>query len=262
MKKLLIAIVALVIIAAVAFGVRTLGSRDETDAVNSKQAADLVGTDDASDAADVKAGDRPEPGAYRYTGKGRESVDALGGSEHVFPSEFTSIVRLDPKDDCRWTSNVVYVKQHIEERRFCTKGGKMIDRGFTRKINFFNQLETKEYVCGDDAERLRTTAQEGDVWKWTCKNGLKTSSDYTSTYLGPETLTVGGETVETYHSRVTSKQHGDTNGSDTSEFWLAKTGLIVKFSANLDVKTKSVLGETRFQEHLSYALTSLVPEQA
>lgn len=260
MKKLLVAVIALVVIAAVAIGVRTLGARDETDAIDSREAANLVEDDGSS--ADVEAGDRPEPGTYTYTGKGEERVDVLGGSTHVFPDEFSAVVQLDPENDCRWTSNVVYVKQHIEERRYCTEGGTMVDLDFTRKIDFFGQLQTSEYVCDDDAERLRTAAQEGDTWEWECAEGIETTSAYSARFLGMETLTVGGEQVETWHTRVTSKQTGNTIGADTSEFWLAETGLIVKFTADLDVRTKSVIGETRFEEELDYALASLVPQEA
>ncbi|MCB0879063.1 MAG: hypothetical protein KDC46_08805 [Thermoleophilia bacterium] len=259
MRKLLIAVVVLLVIGIVAFGVRTLGARDETDKVDAKDAASLVGNDGSSD---IEAGDRPEAGTYSYTGSGRESVSALGGSEHVFPEEVAIVVTLDPEDDCAWTSNVVYVKQHIEERRFCTKGGEMIDRGFTRKINFFNQLQTTEYECGDDAIRLRTDSQQGDTWEWTCREGDKSTSVYTATALGKETMTVGGEQVDVWHTKVVSKQTGDTNGGDTSEFWLTETGLPVKFTGNLKVKTKSVLGDTDFQEKFTYALTSLVPSDA
>jgi hypothetical protein len=172
------------------------------------------------------------------------------------------VVQLDAKDDCRWTSNVVYVKQHIEERDYCTKDGNLYDLGFTRETEFFNQTQKTVYDCPDDeATRLRTTGQPNDVWKWTCTQGSAAKSDYTTTLLGTETLTVGGEQVKTWHTKVVSNQTGDTNGTDTSEFWLTETGLIVKFTTNLDVDTKSVLGDTNFKEKTSYALVSLVPEE-
>jgi hypothetical protein len=258
MKKLLVVVIALVIIGAVAFGVHTLGARNETSAVKSKDAAKLVQGNSAAD--DIAPGDRPKAGTYSYTGSGKESVSALGGSEHVFPSEVAVVVQLDPDDACRWTSNVVYVKQHIEERRYCTKGTKMTDLGFTRKIEFFNQLQTTEYTCGADAERLRTDAQTGDTWNWTCTEGTSATSKYTATMLGTEMLTVGGDQVKVWHTKVTSKQTGDTVGGDTSEFWLDAHGLPVKFTGDLKVKTKSVLGDTDFQEKFAYALTSLVPK--
>jgi hypothetical protein len=260
MRKLLVVVVALLIIAAVAFGVHTLGARDETDAVKSKDAAKLV--QDSGTTDDIAPGARPAAGTYTYTGSGKESVSALGGSEHVFPSEVAVVVQLDADDDCMWTSNVVYVKQHIEERRYCTKGTKMTDLGFTRKIEFFNQLQTTEYTCGADADRLRTSAKDGDSWSWTCTEGTSATSRYTATMLGTETLTIGGDKVQVWHTKVTSKQTGDTVGGDTSEFWLDKTGLPVKFTGDLKVKTKSVLGDTDFQEKFSYALTSLVPKDA
>lgn len=263
MKKVLIVLVALVVIAAIAFGVRTIGARDETSTVDTKDAAKLVQEDGKTDAGEVAAGDRPMPGTYSYTGSGRESISALGGSEHVFPKEIAIVVELaDDADSCEWTANVVYVKEHVEERNYCTKDGFVYDRGFTRKIEFFNTLQTTEYECDDDAVRLRPEAQEGDTWEWECRQGDKATSAYTARALGSEMLTVGGDEVEVQHTKVTSRQTGETNGGDTSEFWLAESGLIVRFTADLDVKTKSVLGETRFREQLTYALTSLVPDAA
>jgi hypothetical protein len=262
MKKLLIVIVALLILGAVAFGVRTLGARDETDAVDSKDAAQLVTDDAKADAEDIDPGERPEAGTYTYTGSGHENVDALGGSEHVFPEEIPIVVQLDAKDDCAWTSNVVYVKQHIEERRYCTKSGVLTDLGFTRETEFFNQTQETVYDCDDKAFRLRTDWKPGDSAKWVCTQaGGAATSSYTATLVGEETIKVGGESVKTWHTKVVSTQTGDTRGGDTSEFWLTETGLIVKFTTNLDVKTKSVLGDTRFQEQTKYVLTSLVPEQ-
>lgn len=261
MKKLVLALFLLLVIAAIAFGVRTFGARDETDAVDAEDAAGLVtGEDDVS--ADVVVGERPEPGTYTYTGSGRESVSVLGGSEHVFPGEIPVVVKLDPEDDCRWSSNVVYVKQHIEERRYCTADGVVTDLGFTREIEFFNQLQETTYTCGEDAHRLRTDAQVGDEWSWTCSQGTRGTSEYTAKLLGTETMTVGGEDVDVWHTRVTSRQAGATVGGDTSEFWLAESGLPVRFTGDLEVTTDSVLGETSFTEELDYTLTSLVPETA
>lgn len=260
MKKLVLAIVLLLVIAAIAFGVRTFGARDETDAVDAEDAAGLVeGEEDAG--ADVEAGARPEPGTYTYTGSGRESVSALGGSEHLFPEEIPIVVELDADDDCRWTSNVVYVKQHIEERRYCTEDGTVTDLGFTREIEFFNQVQETTYECDEQAHRLRTDAEVGDEWSWTCTQGTRAKSEYTAELLGKETMTVGGEQVDVWHTRVTSEQTGATVGKDTSEFWLTESGLPVRFTADLGVTTDSVLGETVFKEQLDYTLTSLVPEE-
>lgn len=260
MRKLAIVIVALAIITAVALGVRTLGARDETDAVDTREAAELVEDEGASE--DIVAGDRPEPGTYTYTGSGHETVSALGGSRHDFPDQIPVVVQLDPDDRCRWTSNVVYVKQHIEERRYCTKNDTVVDLGFTRKIEFFNQVQETEYTCDDDAYRLKADARPGDTWEWTCAQGTSAASNYTATFRGREHLTVGGERVEVWHTRVVSKQSGGTTGSDTSEYWLAETGLPVKWTADLEVETNSILGQTTFMERLSYALVSLVPEEA
>lgn len=266
MKKILLGILALAIIVAVIFAVRLVGARDETDAVDSKDAAALInddddGNDDDDDDRPGAAGNRPEPGTYTYTGSGKESVTILGGSEHVFPKEISVVVELDDDNEQQWTANAVFVKQHIEEREYRTTNAGLEDLGFTRKIEFFGQLQDNEYDCSDGAERYSADATEGATTTWTCtQEGGKAELAYTATFLGKETIEVGGEDVETWHMKVDSTQTGDTVGSDTSEFWYAETGLAVRMKANLKTRTKSVLGETDFREQYDYTLTSMVPE--
>lgn len=263
MRKAFVAIVVLLVIAAVSFGVRTLGSRDETDAVDATEASRLVERDDEPGADEAHAaGRRPQPGTYTYEGSGTESVSALGGSTHEFPATIPVVVKLDPEDDCRWTSNVIFVEQHVEERRFCTDEQGVLDLGFTRRIEFFNQLQTARYDCGDNARRLDLAAAAGATTTWKCVlDEEQATSAYTATSLGKERQDLGGEQVETWHVKVTSKQTGATRGSDTSEFWYLETGQPVRFTGTLDVDTDSVLGETRFQERFDYRLASLVPER-
>ncbi|MBC7460946.1 MAG: hypothetical protein H7287_06255, partial [Thermoleophilia bacterium] len=178
---------------------------------------------------------------------------------HTFPKQISAVVDLDTKNDCNWTANFVFVKQHVEERKYCTKHGRMTDRGFTLKIEFFNILQETKYTCPDDAERLRTEAVRGDTWKWTCTSGTTAKTEYVATSLGMETLSIGGEDVETWHTRVASKQSGITVGSATADFWHAKSGLTVKFTNDFNIRTESLAGKTGFKEKESYTLDSLDP---
>ncbi|MCW2961190.1 MAG: hypothetical protein JWM90_1577 [Thermoleophilia bacterium] len=262
MKKLLLGLAALLIIVGVIFAVRLVGARDETDAVDTKDAAAIVNGDDSDDEdRPGTAGDRPEPGTYTYAGSGKESVTILGGSTHVFPKEIPVVVELDEDNEQEWTANAVFVKQHIEERDYRTTNAGLEDLGFTRKIEFFGQLQDNEYECSDGAERFRADAEPGSTTSWTCtQEGGKAELAYTSTLVGTETLEIGGEDVEVWHVKVASTQSGDTVGTDASEFWYAETGLAVRMKANLKTRTKSVLGETDFTELYDYTLTSLVPE--
>ena len=262
MKKFLLALSALIVLSLVVLGVRIVGARDETDAVSAKDAAKLVhttGAEDAGRSGAPDAGLRPAAGTYRYTGAGRENVSALGGSQHVFPAKIATVVALDAKDECAWTLNVVYVKQHIEQRSFCTTKAGLADTGFERRIEFFNQTETKTYDCDEGAMRLKASAAPGDTWKWSCHEGSDATSSYVAKVIGPETLTVGGAKVETTHMRITSTQTGDTKGSDAQDLWYLPTGLPARFSGALDVTTKSVIGDTKFHEQYRYDLMSTVP---
>lgn len=270
MKKLVLVLVVLVILAAVAFAVRTLGARDETSKVDKREAARIGKSaadadktaNDNGDAApvDIEPGLRPPAGTYTYVGSGEESVSALGGSTHVFPKTIYAVVTLDAANDCRWENHLIYVKQHVESRSYCTDVTGLHDYGFTRDIEFFNQTEHKVYECpGDEAIRMAPAAADGDTTRWRCTNEPNSTSDYVATQVGTEVIKVGGINTKVWHMRVVATLKGDTRGRDVSEFWYAASGLAVRFTTSLDVKTKSVLGDTRFREQTDYRLQSLTP---
>lgn len=269
MKKLVLALVVIVIIAAVAFAVRTLGARDETSNVDKREAARIgksstdsnkAKSDDDTAAADIEPGLRPPAGTYTYTGSGEESVSALGGSKHVFPKTVYAVVTLDGKDECKWENHLIYVKEHVEERSYCTDAGGLHDYGFVRDIEFFNQTEHKVYTCpGETAIRMSPTAADGETTKWRCTNEPNSTSDYTATQVGTEVVKVGGINTKVWHMRVVADLKGDTRGRDVSEFWYAASGLTVRFTTNLNVMTKSVLGDTKFTEKTEYQLQSVTP---
>jgi hypothetical protein len=266
MKNTLLAVLAIVIVVAVVLGVRTYGARNETDSVSTNDASKLVGGEQQDDqgGSKVDPGARPDPGTYTYKGAGSDKVSLLGGSEHVFPSTIPVVVELDgdTAKDCGWTWNLIYVKQHVEERNYCTDESTVLDAGFTRTIEFFGQTQKAHYACGDDAVRLRRDAKAGDTWSWKCENEDGNAvGTYTLTVLAPAKLTIDGESINAIHTRVTQKQSGDTNGTGTDEYWLAPTGLPLRFDGSLDVTTKSVLGTTKFTEREHYELTSLNPKQ-
>jgi len=265
-RKLLVAALTMLLIAAIAFSVRTLGSRDEADPVNAKEAKQLVedqggGPEQSGQGEQVKPGRRPQAGTYTYEGSGTEGVSVLGGSEHEFPKEIPVVVKLDAEDDCRWTSNVIYVEQHVEERRYCTDAQGMLDLGFTRRIEFFNRPHTEKHDCGHPGgRRLDLDAKPGATasWKCTLEDGEVVSA-YAATYVGREQQDVGGEQVETWHVRVVSRQSGAARGGDTSEFGYLETGQPARFRGDLDVTTDLMLGTTRWRERVDYRLASLVP---
>ena len=267
MKKALLALLALLLIAAVAFGVRTYGERDRADTVSSEDAARVINDDDDDDdddeptQADIEAGDRPEAGTYTYTGSGSDHVTTLGGSSHTFPDEIPAVVELDDENACEWTMNLVYVEQHIEARDYCTENDQLIDRGFERTTEFFGQTQETEYDCGADAIRMRADAAPRDSWTWECTgDDGATTSTYTLTFNGTEPVEIDGEQVDAWHATIRSEQTGDTRGGDTTNVWYDETGLMLRFSTDLDVQTKSVLGDTNYREKTSYTLTSLTPE--
>lgn len=263
---MIVGLTAIILVILIVIGVRTLGERNETSTVDASDAKALIEDGSSKDKAnkrqnDIKVGLRPRPGTYTYVGSGNESVDILGGSEHILPDTFPMVIDIDKKDSCAWNANLVYIKQHIEQRSFCTTDASVLELSFMREIEFFGRKQKVEYRCGDDAFRVRADANPGEKWSWVCNAKNENSkSAFFLTYLGPQTLVIASKKVRTQHTRIISTQTGDTVGNATSDLWLSPSGMIVRFNENVKVRTKTVLGVTNFQERARYQIKSLEPE--
>jgi hypothetical protein len=78
--------------------------------------------------------------------------------------------------------------------------------------------------------------------------------------VGFETVTVGGEAVETLHVRVRGLERGATRGSSLSDMWLLPgTNLPVRWVEQRDSVSDSRIGEVGYSEQFEATLVSLRP---
>lgn len=256
MKRVLVILLVLIVVAAGA-GALYLRSQDESTAVGEDDAAALVDAQPAD--AEAEPGERPEAGTWTYTGSGSDSFDALGGASHEFPTEIHAVVELDPDDACAWTMHVIFVEQHVEERRFCTEQGAVLDAGFDRTTEFIGRRQTSEYECTDDAFRLPADARAGATWTWSCTERRGGHVEYTGRLIGPATVTVGDEQVQTQHVRIDGVQDDDSTGRERTELWLTPNGLPARFTSDRRLTVRTPLGEMTTTEEWDYTLASMEP---
>jgi hypothetical protein len=106
--------------------------------------------------------------------------------------------------------------------------------------------------------RHGTTAGATARWSSTSISGTAVSSGR-YTYVGPETLTVGGRKVVTAHFRQHRILSGSQAGTQDSELWFAPDGLPVKNERKITVDSGSIVGTVTYTERASFALASLTP---
>lgn len=261
MKRLVIAVLTLVIIGGVAWGWLDR-SRDSTTTLGKAAAEQIADRDEPVDPA-IAPGARPDPATYSYTGSGSDSFSALGGAAHEFPAQVFAVVSLDPHDPCGWTWTMPFVKEHVEERGFCTKGGAVLDTGFERTTEFIGHRQASTYECTDTAWRLpRAQPSTKRSWTWTCTEKRGGRVTYTGRTIGDEQVsTKDGSTVTATHVRIDGVQDDKSSGRERTELWLLANGLPVRFTTDRHLTVSTPLGKMTTAEKWDYRIDSLDPAE-
>ncbi|MEO6867734.1 MAG: hypothetical protein ABI200_06910 [Gaiellales bacterium] len=258
MKVPLLVLLILLVLGAIAGGT-WYTMRGSTTVVAAKDARQVVDANEPDTA--IAPGDRPASGTWRYTGSGSDSFDALGGDGHTFPAEISAVVELDADASCEWTMHVVFVAEHLEERRMCTDGAAVSELGFARTTQFLGRRQTSEYVCTDDALRLPDGAAKGTTWTFTCSEDRGGAVKYTGTHLGEQQVEVGGTQVATTHIRIDGRQDDKSTGDEHSEYWLLPNGLPARFMTDRKLHVKTPLGSMNTTEQWDYTLALPTPSE-
>ena len=125
--------------------------------------------------------------------------------------------------------------------------------------------DVTQFTCDPPGEVLRLDAAAGDSWDQSCvgtseDQGTTVTSAGTNTFLGPDDVDVGGETVEALHYRYRRTLSGDQTGTDTHDVWFdPATGMVLAGTRDTTVESPSPLGQIRYTESGRFTLTSTEP---
>ena len=206
----------------------------------------------------VTGGGQPgDPGLYAYTTTGFESTNALGGSRHDYPVQTFITIQPGGCDSVvRWQA----LDQRWEQWDYCSDGNLV---GWDVFNEWFGVSNLEEWVC---AQPVKTIGDPGETWVAQCSvagsQQVSGSTEKSITYevVGYETLTVGGEQVETLHIRISNSSIGETTGSGTTDTWMVPgTQLFARKIASGSSVTNTRIGKVEYHEELQLDLISLQP---
>jgi hypothetical protein len=211
-----------------------------------------------TDAAPELPVELPATGVYRYRTSGEESVDALGGTRHVYP-DLTTITVV--ADGCgvllRWDALV----ERREEWRLCTTDqGVELQTAGLKHQEFFGQALTEDITC--DRTVLLVPADRSttpDPVVQDCRLGADPWSP-TWKVLGWDTRLVDDVTVDVVVARMTVTDDHPDYWEQTSIDWdLAANGLPVAADARRRSRSPSPIGGVTYDERFTLELVALTP---
>ncbi|MCJ7725013.1 MAG: hypothetical protein MUP76_01290, partial [Acidimicrobiia bacterium] len=188
-------------------------------------------------------------GLLVYQTSGFETASALGGGRHDYPAEtFLSISEEGCGTSYRWQA----LEERSTETILCDDG--RLERTISWH-KWFGVEDLSHYVC--DASAHLVPIGEETTWAFQCENAGVTTVHWVFEVIGPETIAVGNESVETLHLVATETDIGTTVGTGTHHRWvLADPYLVVKERVDIANTTESPVGGVDYIEQYEIVLSS------
>jgi hypothetical protein len=200
--------------------------------------------------------DLVEPGVYLYRTAGSESIDAMSGVAHDYPTETPITVTAEGCGvKLRWDA----LQERREEWRLCaTPAGIELQRESLQYHEFFEQ-ETPEVVLCDRSVTVVPLSDESvDPLPLTCTIEDRPWLPVWEV-LEADTRQIEGEPVEVRHVRMTIANDEHYFEHYVADWMLAPSGLPIELTVTKQSKSDSIVGDVVYNEQLQLELISLDP---
>lgn len=196
----------------------------------------------------------PPEGVYVYATKGGDSIDALGGSKHTYPSRTTITVQ---HAGCGVTERWDALKERWDEVELCSASSGYNFERFTTSHEFFRSRDTREFGCSGLA--YPSGMSRGKTWTYRCVSGDVTSTT-NNRVIGEDEFSIAGARITATRIHLEVQVIGGQQGSSTRDVWISDSGLIVRQISTTDIDTEApVAGRMHYHEQYEIRLQSLTP---
>lgn len=195
-------------------------------------------------------------GVYVYATRGEESVDALGGDVHRYPTETGIIVtRTSCGYDLQWSP----LDGRFDRFNLCVSRGGVLSQGDVAHHTFFRIAQEENFTCANPAWWLPPVGTTS--WTTRCRSGFRVSNQV-GKVVGTESMTVGGERRTAVHVRYDDTLSGGSTGSSTRDLWVdSESGLLLRMRHLSSTVNSTSIGKVTFHETIDLRLTSTEPRR-
>jgi hypothetical protein len=194
-------------------------------------------------------------GVYLYATSGSESIDALGGASHTYPTTTAVTVVEVP---CGLRLTWAALDGRSTTWTFCETAAGVVLRSSDERHTFFGQHDHTTYACSG---RVLVPVSDKGVFRFRCnsKSGWESGN---MRVLGRETLEVGKDRIQALHTRSILAIHGGSGGDETIDWWIDPSNSIPLRIVLQSRTNRSVfVGRVHYREDLDLRLLSLTPRR-
>jgi len=271
-RRRLVALVALMLLVVAAIVVKWVVLNDDVHRLTTEEAVDRyrdgtsttmttgtdgtqpVTTDTTSSPVEQTL---PAPGVYVYSTRGKESIDAVGGSLHEYPAETTITVTAS---ECGVSLQWDALKERRERWQLCLgeEGIVVTADGGQSFHEFFGQTKTEDLTCDRDVVVVPADGMSREPVALTC---MLADLPWQPVWevLESDTQLVDGELVELVHVRMTISDNDEYYEHIQLDWMLDARGLPVTATMLKENLSDTAFGDVRYLEEYRLEITSLVP---
>jgi hypothetical protein len=209
---------------------------------------------------------RPPEGVYVYEGEGREELSFPPLSQRDGDT-MPATVTHEP-DGC-WTFRLDFNASHWQSWTYCRTDEGVVEVGGANgqawDIGVSTVSNESTFTC-DPPSPVLVGLEPGDSVRQSCR-GTNTAIEGETvsagrfTFVGPDTLDVGGEEVAVLHFRNRRRLSGSQDGPERTEVWFREDGLLVRYERDIEVRTASPIGDIAYTESGFLQLTDTEPRR-
>jgi hypothetical protein len=200
----------------------------------------------------------PPEGVYTYRTSGGESV-SIAGAHHDYPSESTATVRH--LGGCRWHVEFNVIEEHKDILDLCSRTDEFSQSSQARWVSFFGKRDGQEFTFSPPALVSDATEPVGARSEATGKGDQRGDVHLVRTYLGRESISIDGRTVETVRLHIAGTATGKQRGSSVDDLWLdPMSGMPIRWERSVDAIADATFGaRVHYKENAKFNLVSLRP---
>lgn len=228
------------------------------------RASTTVAAESPTTVEGVRPFELPPQGVYLADGAGTEDTSFPPVVEPQGPDMPVTVTWTDP--DC-YEFRIDYNTNHWQTWDVCLTDAGLFEHGgvtFQRRDYGAVKIDsTATFVCDPPSALLEWEMVAGDQLASSCVgtnstiDGSTTSAG-TDTFVGIETLDIGGEELEAYHVRGERDVTGAQTGHQTFDLWMdVRSGLPLQRSHQIEVSTDTPIGPVDYREESEWTLRSL-----
>ncbi|MDO8391803.1 MAG: hypothetical protein Q7V57_15110 [Actinomycetota bacterium] len=269
-RRRLVVLVALMLVVVVAIVVKLVVLNDDVHRVTPEEALEryrdgtsttATATGDTepttTDTAATVQQTLPAPGVYVYATRGKESIDAVGGSLHEYPAETTITVTAN---GCGVSLQWDALKERRERWQLCLgeEGITLTAEGGQSFHEFFGQTRAEDITCDRDVVVVPVGGEPREPVALSCMLG-ELSWQPVWEVLESDTRLVDEVFVDVVHVRMTISDNDTYYEHIQFDWYLDDHGLPVSTTLLKESLSDTAFGDVRYLEEYTLDVTSLTP---